>query len=239
MKLQDRVAIVTGGSRGIGLSVSERFAAEGAKVIAISSRQTAKSEGGIEFYALNVADRAACKQLFDYVIEKYGTVDILINNAGITRDAMTRKMTDEQWDEVIDVNLNGIFNLTRYVGPHMQEKKSGNIINISSVVGETGNIGQANYAATKAALIGLTKTWAKEFALKGAQVRVNALTPGYIMTDMLSSIPEDQIGKFATTVPLGKMGRPEDVANACVFLASDDADYITGQVIGINGGLRM
>jgi len=239
MKLCDKVAVVTGGSQGIGLSIAEVFAAEGAKVVVADIGEAPKTDATVDFHALNVTDRAACKQFFDTLVSKYGKIDVLVNNAGITRDAMTRKMSDEQWDMVIDVNLNGIFNLVRYVGPHMQENKSGNIINISSVVGEGGNIGQSNYSATKAALIGLTKTWAKEFALKGAQVRVNAIAPGYIMTDMLKTIPQELLDKFASSVPLGKMGLPEDVAKASLFLASDDSAYITGHVLSVNGGLRV
>jgi len=239
MKLQNRVAVVTGGAQGIGLSISEIFAAEGAKVVIADIGEAPASNYDMDFQVLNVTDRAACKSFFDTMVSKYGKIDILVNNAGITRDAMTRKMTDEQWDMVVDVNLNGIFNLTRHIGPHMQENKSGNIINISSIGGEAGNIGQSNYTATKAAVIGLTKTWAKEFSLKGAQVRVNAIAPGYIMTDMLKTIPQELLDKYAATVPLGKMGRPEDVAKAALFLASDDSDYITGHTLSVNGGLRV
>jgi 3-oxoacyl-[acyl-carrier protein] reductase len=239
MKLHEKIAVITGGSQGIGLSIAELFAKEGAKVVVADIGNAPQTEAEADFYALDVTDRNGCKAFFDTVVAKYGRIDILINNAGITRDAMTRKMSDEQWDTVIDVNLNGIFNLTRYVGPHMNENKSGSIINISSVVGEGGNIGQANYSATKAALIGLTKTWAKEFALKGAQVRVNAIAPGYIMTDMLKTIPQELLDKFASSVVLGTLGKPEDVAKAALFLASDEAAYITGQVLSVNGGLRM
>ncbi|MCL2215658.1 MAG: 3-oxoacyl-ACP reductase FabG [Defluviitaleaceae bacterium] len=239
MKLRNKVTIVTGGSQGIGLSIAELFAAEGAKVIVADIGDAPKTNAVIDFHALNVTDRPACKQFFDAVVDKYGKIDVLVNNAGITRDAMTRKMTDEQWDMVIDVNLNGLFNLTRYIGPHMQENKIGSIINISSIVGEGGNIGQSNYSATKAALIGLTKTWAKEFALKGAQVRVNAIAPGFILTDMVKTIPQEVQDKLAASVVLGKMGLPEDIAKASLFLASDDSAYITGHTLSVNGGLRM
>jgi len=239
MKLKDKVAVITGGARGIGLCCATLFAKEGATVVVCDNSAPESMPGNIEYRELNVVDRAACQKFFDEVIEKYGKIDILINNAGITRDAMTRKMTDEQWDLVIDVNLNGVFNLTRHVGPHMQQNGSGAIVNISSVVGEGGNIGQANYSATKSALIGLTKTWAKEFSLKGSQVRVNAIAPGFIMTDMVKSIPQDVIDKIAAGIALGKMGQPEDIANAALFLTSDDSQYITGQVISVNGGMRM
>ncbi len=180
------------------------------------------------------------KNFFNYVVDKYGRIDVLVNNAGITRDTMTRKMTDEQWDLVIDVNLKGVFNLTRYVGPYMQNQGGGSIINISSVVGgEYGNIGQANYAATKAGVLGLTKTWAKEFALKGGNVRVNAIAPGYTMTDILKTVPQDLLDKFAAQTMLGRLGQPEEIANAALFLASDEASYITGHTLSVNGGMRL
>jgi len=239
MKLQDKVAVVTGGARGIGISIAELFAAEGAKVVVVDVGDAPQLGANLEFYNLDVTDRPACKKFFEYVTEKYKAIDILVNNAGITRDAMTRKMTDEQWDQVVDVNLNGVFNLTRYIGPQMQENKYGAIVNISSVGGESGNIGQANYSATKAAVIGLTKTWAKEFSLKGANVRVNAVSPGYIMTDMLKTIPQELLDKFSSSVVLGKIGKPEDIAKAVLFLSSDDSEYITGQVLSVNGGLRV
>lgn len=148
-------------------------------------------------------------------------------------------MTEEQWDFVIDVNLKGVFNLTKLVGPQMQANGGGSIINISSVVGVYGNIGQANYAATKAGVIGLTKTWAKEFAMKGGNVRVNAIAPGYIMTDILKTVPQELLDKFAALTMLGRLGEPQEIANGALFLASDDASYVTGQVIEINGGMRL
>ena len=239
MKLNQKIAIITGGANGIGLCTAKALAAEGAKVIITDISEPAETLENIEFYKLNVTDREACKDFFNKIVEKYDAIDILVNNAGITQDAMTKKMTDEQWDRVIDVNLTGVFNLTRYIGPHMQEKKSGAIVNISSVVGEGGNIGQANYSATKAAVIGLTKTWAKEFALKGSQVRVNAVAPGYVLTDMLKTIPQELLDKFSSTVPLGKLGLPEDIAKAVLFLASDDSSYITGHTLSVNGGLLI
>jgi 3-oxoacyl-[acyl-carrier protein] reductase len=194
----------------------------------------------VEPYSLNVTDREACEKCFKHVSEKYSKIDILINNAGITRDAMTVKMTDEQWDAVIDVNLNGIFNLTRHVGPSMERQETGgSIVSISSVVGEFGNIGQANYAATKSAIFGLTKSWAKEFARKGVPVRANAIAPGYIMTDILKTVPQDLLDKFSSQTMLGRLGEPEEIANMALFLASDEASYVTGQVISVNGGMRL
>ena len=215
------------------------FANEGAKVIAADMGEMSYSHPNVEGVALNVTDSAACEAFFKEVVEKYGTIDILVNNAGITRDALTRKMTEEMWDLVIDVNLKGVFNLTRHVGPFMQTKQTGSIINIASIVGVFGNIGQANYAASKAGVIGLTKTWAKEFGMKGGNVRVNAIAPGYVMTDILKTVPQDLLDKFAAMTMLGRLGQPEEIANVALFLASEEASYITGQVIEPNGGMRL
>lgn len=239
MRLEGKTAVVTGGARGLGAHMCQRFAKEGASVIAVDIGEMSYQADNVEFYPLNITDTAGCCKFYDYVMEKYGKVDILVNNAGITRDAMTRKMTDEMWDAVIDVNLKGVFNLTRYIGPQMEAKGSGAIVNISSVVGEFGNIGQANYSATKAGIIGLTKSWAKEFARKGAAVRVNCIAPGYTMTDMLKTVPQELLDKFAATTMLGRLGQPEEIASAALFLVSDDASYVTGQVLSVNGGMRL
>ena len=239
MRLENKVAIVTGAAKGLGGAMAQLFAQEGAKVIAVDMMPLTYEAENVEFYQLNVTDAAACKALPEYAKEKYGKIDILVNNAGITRDAMTRKMTDEQWDLVIDINLKGVFNLTRYVGPQMEVDGGGSIINIASVVGEYGNIGQANYAASKAGVIGLSKTWAKEFARKGVPVRCNAIAPGYIMTDMMKTVPEDLLKKFAGLTMLGRLGQPEEIAKAALFLASDDASYVTGHVLSVNGGMRL
>jgi 3-oxoacyl-[acyl-carrier protein] reductase len=239
MRLENKVAIITGGARGLGQAMAELFAKEGARVIAADMGELSYQSENVEGYKLNVTNTEECKKFFDYVVEKYGRIDVLVNNAGITRDSMTRKMTDEQWDLVIDVNLKGVFNLTRHVGPYMQTQKCGSIINISSIVGEYGNIGQANYAATKAGVIGLTKTWAKEFAMKGGNVRVNAIAPGYIMTDILKTVPQELLDGFAKQTMLGRLGQPEEIANAALFLASDDASYVTGHTLSANGGMRL
>ncbi|MCL2188003.1 MAG: 3-oxoacyl-ACP reductase FabG [Defluviitaleaceae bacterium] len=239
MRLQDKVAIVTGGSKGIGQCIAQRFSQEGAKVIACDVGELTYSDPNVEYYKLDVSDATACKEFFDYAAEKYKKIDVLINNAGITRDALTRKMTDEQWSQVIDVNLNGIFYLTRHVGPFMQAAGGGSIVNISSVVGEYGNIGQANYAATKSALFGLSKSWAKEFAMKGGNVRVNTINPGYVMTDILKTVPQDLLDKFAAQTMLGRLGQPEEIANAALFLAGDESVYVTGHTLSVNGGMRL
>jgi 3-oxoacyl-[acyl-carrier protein] reductase len=188
---------------------------------------------------LNVTDTNQCEEVINKIIEKYGKIDVLVNNAGITADALTVKMSDDQWNRVIDVNLKGTFNVTRLVGPKMVEQKTGSIINISSVVGEFGNIGQANYAATKAGVIGMTKSWAKEFARKGEQVRVNAIAPGYVLTDILKTVPQDLLDGFAQLTMLKRLGQPEEIANVILFLASDEASYITGHTLSVNGGMRL
>lgn len=239
MKLKDKVAVITGGAKGIGAEIAKLYALEGAKVVAVDMGEMTYEQENVEFYRLNITDTEGCKKFFDDTIAKYGKIDILVNNAGITRDAMTRKMTDEMWDAVINVNLKGIFNLVRYIGPQMEANNYGAIINISSVVGVFGNIGQANYAATKAGVIGLTKTWAKEFARKGAPVRVNAIAPGYVMTDILKTVPQDLLDQFAALTMLKRLGQPEEIAKVALFLASDDASYITGQTIQADGGMRL
>ena len=238
-RLEGKIAIVTGGAKGLGQAMAERFADEGAHVIACDMQELTYQHENVEFYKLNVTDVTSIEELKAYVVEKYGRADILVNNAGITRDGMTRKMTDEMWDLVIAVNLKGVFNMTRAFGPLMEENNYGSIINISSVVGVYGNIGQANYAATKAGVIGMSKTWAKEFARKGANVRCNAIAPGYIMTDILKTVPQDLLDKFAKLTMLGRLGQPHEIAAAAAFLASDDASYVTGQVIEVNGGMRL
>jgi len=240
MRLKNKVALVTGAAAGIGRCTAETFVREGAKVVACDMAEIQYKLEGVEPYKLNVADTAACEACFDHILQKYGKIDILVNNAGITRDAMTAKMTDGNWDIVIDVNLKGIFNLVRHVGPLMEKQVSGgSIISISSIVGEYGNIGQANYAATKSALFGLTKTWAKEFARKGAPVRVNSIAPGYVMTDILKTVPQELLDKFSAQTMLGRLGQPEEIANAILFLASDDASYVTGHNLSVNGGMRL
>ncbi len=238
-RLQGKVAVVTGGAKGLGQAMAELFAQEGAKVVALDMADLTYANPNVEGMKLNVADGAACKEVFEKIVAKYGKIDVLVNNAGITRDAMTSRMTDEQWDLVIGVNLKGVFNLTRYVGPHMEANGKGSIISISSIVGEYGNIGQANYAATKAGIYGLTKTWAKEFSRKGAQVRVNCISPGYTLTDIVKTVPENLLKAFAEQTMLKRLGQPEDIAKAALFLACDDSAYITAHNLSVNGGMRL
>lgn len=238
-KLEKKVAIVTGAAQGLGYEMATLFAEEGAKVIAVDISDFNFTNSAIDTYKLDVTNGNDVLAFFESVKEKYQSIDILVNNAGITKDALTHKLTDEMWDAVINVNLKGVFNLTKHIGLYMMYQGHGSIINISSVVGEFGNIGQANYAATKAGVIGLTKTWAKEYARKGASVRVNALSPGYIMTDMLKTVPQDLLDKFAKMTMLQRLGEPVEIAKTALFLASDDSSYITGQVISVNGGMRL
>ncbi len=239
LRLEGKVALVTGGSAGIGASCCVRFAQEGAKVVAADMRPLTYEAEGVEYMELNVTDVAQCKAVTEAVLAKYGKIDILVNNAGITKDGLLQKMTDDMWNMVIDVNLKGVFNVTRAVSPGMMEKGYGSIINISSVVGEFGNIGQTNYAATKAGVIGMAKTWAKEFARKGANIRVNAIAPGYVMTDILKTVPEDLLNKFKAMTMLGRLGAPEEIANAALFLASEESSYVTGHTLSVNGGMRL
>ena len=238
-RLEGRVAVITGGSAGIGAACAKLFAAEGATAIAADMKPPAYEAENVEYMELNVTDVENCQSAVEAIIKKHGKIDILVNNAGITRDALIQKMTDEMWDAVIAVNLKGLFNMARLIGPHMMEKGYGSIINISSVVGEYGNIGQTNYAATKAGVIGLTKSWAKEFARKGANVRTNAIAPGYVMTDILKTVPQDLIDKFAGLTMLGRLGQPEEIANCALFLASEESSYVTGHVLSANGGMRL
>ena len=238
-RLKDKVAVVTGGARGIGRSICELFADEGAKVLALDISDISYEKDGVEGYRADLCSMGDVEGFVDYVVKKYGKIDVLVNNAGITKDALIEKMTDDMWDVVINVNLKSVFNLTKKVFPSMKENKSGSIINISSVVGEYGNIGQSNYAASKAGIIGLTKTWAKEFSRKGEDIRVNAVAPGYANTEMMSTVPENVLESIREKTMLKRLGEPIEIANAVLFLACSESSYITGQVLSVNGGLRL
>lgn len=238
-RLEGKVAIVTGGAQGIGQCICETFAREGAKVIAVDMSDLTYSCENVEGYKLNVTKRPEIEQFISNTVSKYGQIDILVNNAGITRDALIHKMTEEMWDLVIDVNLKGVFNLTQAVAPVMIEQKKGSIVNIASVVGEYGNIGQSNYAATKAGVIALAKTWAKEFSRKGEAVRVNSVAPGYVNTEMMKTVPDKVLDPIREKTMLGRLGEPQEIANAVLFLASDESSFITGHNLSVNGGLRL
>ncbi|HET8596858.1 MAG TPA: 3-oxoacyl-ACP reductase FabG [Castellaniella sp.] len=246
MKLQGKVALITGAGRGIGAATALRFAQEGATIVACdihedAVRQTVHDCQAAGVPALgagaDVADRCAVDGVVRTVLDQFGRIDILVNNAGITRDARFEKMTEAQFDAVIDVNLKGVFNTAQAVVPGMIERGGGVILNASSVVGLHGNFGQTNYAAAKAGVIGFTRTWCRELGPKG--IRVNAVAPGFIQTPMLDSVPDTVLTRMSGQVPLRRLGQPEEVANLYAFLASDEASYINGAVIEVTGGLRI
>ena len=239
-RIKGKIALVTGGARGIGRTIVEKLASEGAEIVISCDMGDATFEQtNVRHEILNVTDREAIKELVKKIKDEFGRVDILVNNAGITKDAPFVRMAEEAWDAVIDVNLKGVFNVTQAIAPLMTKNKVGSIITISSVVGLYGNIGQVNYAATKGGVIAMTKTWAKELARKGAQVRANCVAPGFISTPMTDVLPEDVINGMLERTALGKLGMPEDIANTVLFLASDESSYITGQTIEVSGGLAL
>ncbi|MDY6894865.1 MAG: 3-oxoacyl-[acyl-carrier-protein] reductase [Thermotogota bacterium] len=242
-RMKDKVCVVTGGGRGIGKSIVEKFAEEGAKIVfALDMNQEILSQlqnqlgENVRGYLLDVTDRPSIEEFVEKVKEEFGRIDVLVNNAGITKDALIGKMQVEDWDKVLEVNLKGVFNMTQFVSNLMLENGKGSIVSISSIVGERGNVGQTNYAASKGGVISMTYTWAKEFARKGANIRVNAVAPGFIKTPMTEKIPEKVLENIKSKITLGRMGEPEEVANAVLFLASDEASYVTGHILDVNGG---
>ncbi|MGL4688090.1 MAG: 3-oxoacyl-[acyl-carrier-protein] reductase [Fusobacteriaceae bacterium] len=239
-RVEGKIALVTGSARGIGRAVVERLAEEGATlVISCDMGEATYEQKNIRHEILNVTDREAVASLVAKIEAEFGRIDILVNNAGITKDALLVRMKEDQWDDVINVNLKGVFNITQAVAPLMTKNKVGSIITLSSVVGLYGNVGQTNYAATKGGVITMTKTWAKELARKGAQIRANCVAPGFIITPMTADLPEKVIEGMKEKTPLGRMGEPKDIANAVLFLASEESSFITGQVLAVTGGLVM
>lgn len=246
-KLEGKVAVVTGASRGIGRAIALKLADEGAKVVVNYSGSQAKAEevvgiiqeNGGEAIALqaSVSKTEEVTALMDAAVKTFGSLDILVNNAGITRDNLLMRMKEDEWDDVLDTNLKGVFLCTKAVTRQMMKQRAGRIINISSIVGVAGNAGQANYVAAKAGVIGLTKTTAKELASRN--ILVNAIAPGFIETEMTEQLPEDIKQGMLTQIPLAKLGQPEDIAKAVAFLASQDANYMTGQTLHIDGGMVM
>lgn len=241
-RLKGKVAIITGAAKGIGFATAQRFAQEGAKVIIADINQdvvsgAAAQTSNAEGYVMDVTDRASIQSVVDQVMQKHGHIDILINNAGITQDARLIKMTEAQFDTVIDVNLKGVFNCTQLVVPHMLEAGSGAVVNASSVVGLYGNFGQTNYSATKFGVIGFTKTWARELGPKG--IRVNAVCPGFIATEMVKAMPENILQDIEKRSWLGRLGTPAEMANVYLFLASDEASYINGVALEASGGISL
>ncbi|HJY44257.1 MAG TPA: 3-oxoacyl-ACP reductase family protein [Propionibacteriaceae bacterium] len=259
-KLNGRVALVTGGIRGIGAAISEKLAAHGATIAAGFSGNVERADQFAREFADrfstpvsthrgNVASPDDCRRVVNEVIEQHGRLDILINNAGITIDKTILKLTDDDWHKVLDVNLSGAFFLSQAVLGHMVERGSGRIINVSSIIGEIGNVGQANYAASKSGLFGLTKTFAREAAFllersgkltdDTVGITVNTVTPGYTLTEMVAAVPEKVLDRIKAQIPLRRFGRPDEVARIVSFLAADESSYITGQVWGVNGGMDM
>ena len=241
--MQGQVALVTGGARGIGLAVSNRLAGRGVRVAigysrgADTAKQFAAAHDGSTIHQGDIGVAADCERVISEVLEDHGRLDILVNNAGITADHTVRRMTPEEWDRVVGVNLSGAFYLSRAVLQHMLDRGYGRIINLSSVIGEKGNIGQANYAAAKSGLFGLTNSLALETARKG--ITVNSVAPGFIATEMVSAMPEEVLDKVIAQIPVGRLGEPEEIARVVEFLADPDSGYITGEMYGINGGLYM
>jgi len=245
--LEGKVALITGAARGIGKAIAIKYASEGANIIftdLIIDENGEATKKELEAYGVRVKAVASNAASFDEAhkvveegINEFGRIDILVNNAGITKDGLMMRMSEQQWDAVITVNLKSAFNFIHAITPVMMRQKSGCIINMSSVVGVSGNAGQANYSASKAGLIGLTKSIAQELGSRG--IRVNAVAPGFILTDMTDKLPEDVKKQWAEQIPLRRGGKPEDIANVCTFLASDLSSYVTGQVISVCGGMKM
>ena len=245
MLLENKVALITGAARGIGKQIALAFAREGANIAftdlelnetALETVNELKTFGvQVQAYASNAADFEAAHKVVEEVVKDFGRIDVLVNNAGITRDTLIMRMTEEQWDQVIQVNLKSAFNFTHAVSPLMMRQRSGSIISLSSVVGINGNAGQANYAASKAGIIALTKSVAKELGARG--VRANAIAPGFIITDMTKALNEETLQQFVSMIPMRRGGEPEEVAKVALFLASDLASYVSGQVIQVNGAM--
>lgn len=246
LELQGKVALVTGAAQGIGRAIALLLAQKGADIVVSDINLEKAEEAAKEIEALgrramaikvNVADANDVEHMVGTILEKFGQIDILVNNAGIARDKLILRMTEEDWDAVLNVNLKGTFNCTKAVIRHMSKQRKGKIVNIASVVGEMGNAGQANYSASKAGVIGLTKTIAREFAQRG--INVNAIAPGYIETPMTDALPEKVKDGLRRMIPMERLGRPKDVAEAVLFLVSEASSYITGQVLNVNGGIYM
>ena len=245
-RLTDKVAIITGAGRGIGQATALKFASEGAKVVVCdlspewiedTVERITRMGGEAMGYTADVRSLPALRAMVDAVVARWGRVDCLVNNAGIVMDAQLKNMTDEQFDNVIDINLKGVYNCTRAVVDTMLKQQSGVILNASSIVGLYGNFGQTNYAASKFGVIGMVKTWAKELGRRG--IRANAVCPGFVETSIIKSVPERVIKALEERVPLGRLAKPEEIANTFAFLASDEASYINGAVIEVSGGLTL
>ncbi|MDD5006038.1 MAG: 3-oxoacyl-[acyl-carrier-protein] reductase [Candidatus Omnitrophica bacterium] len=246
MKLKDRVSLITGAARGIGREIALAFAREGSDVVVcdvdLESAQNTQKE--IEAlgrrslsFKVDVTNSGQIEEMVNLILDKFSKIDILVNNAGITKDNLILRMSEDEWDKVLSVNLKGAFNCIKVVSRHMLKKRYGRIVNLASIIGMIGNAGQANYAASKGGLIALTKSVAKELASRN--INVNAVAPGFIQTPMTDKLPEDYRKQMLENIPMGKFGGPQDVANVCLFLVSPESDYITGQVVVVDGGMTM
>ncbi len=239
-RLENKVCIVTGGAQGIGKAIVETYAKAGAKVVySVDMSETVTEFDNVKSISLNVTNKDGVTELVNKIIEEHGKIDVIVNNAGITRDSLVTKMTDEQWDLVIDINLKAPHILVQAAAAQLMTQETASIINISSISGVYGNVGQANYAATKAGVNGLMMTWTKELSRKGAKIRANSIAPGFISTPMVEAMPPEVLDGMRSKVLFKELGKPQDIANAALFLGSDESIYMTGQVLEVSGGIKI
>ena len=238
-RFEDKIIVITGAARGIGRTVADLMLEQGAKHIYSLDVAVGDEMANFTQKKVDISNTYEVKKVVNEIIIEAKQIDVLVNNAGVTRDGLIEKTTEENWDFVVDINLKGTFNVTQAVVPFMKEVGKGSIVNLSSVVGEYGNIGQTNYAATKAGVIGMTYTWAKEFTRKGENIRTNVVAPGYVNTEMVQSVPEKIIDRLKEQNPMKRLAEPIEIANAVAFLASDEASFVNGHVLSVNGGMRI
>lgn len=238
-RFEDKIIVITGAARGIGRTVADLMLEQGAKHVYSLDVAVGEEMANFTQKKVDISNTDEVKKVVNEIIIEAKQIDVLVNNAGVTRDGLVEKISEENWDFVVDINLKGTFNVTQAVVPFMKEVGKGSIVNLSSVVGEYGNIGQTNYAATKAGVIGMTYTWAKEFTRKGENIRTNVVAPGYVNTEMVQSVPEKIIDRLKAQNPMKRLAEPIEIANAIAFLASDEASFVNGHVLSVNGGMRI
>ncbi|MFI3620854.1 3-oxoacyl-ACP reductase FabG [Vagococcus fluvialis] len=238
-RFEDKIIVITGAARGIGRTVADLMLEQGAKHVYSLDVAIGEEMANFTQKKVDISNTEEVKRIINEIIVEAKQIDVLVNNAGVTRDGLIEKITEENWNFVVDINLKGTFNVTQAVVPFMKEVGKGSIVNLSSVVGEYGNIGQTNYAATKAGVIGMTYTWAKEFTRKGENIRTNVVAPGYVNTEMVQSVPEKIINRLKEQNPMKRLAEPIEIANAVAFLASDEASFVNGHVLSVNGGMRI